>query len=110
MWCILKSEGAGFSGCFMNRVELVDSIASVSGVKRNDVDRVVSAFTEVVTAELAKGEEVRLLGFGSFCVVHRNATEGRNMQTGEKVKIPERNSPKFKPGKNLKDAVTKSSK
>ncbi len=94
----------------MNRVEFVASIAELAGLKKSEADRAVSAFIDVVTSELSKGEEIRLIGFGNFCVSHRNASEGRNMKTGEAVKIPARNLPKFKPGKNLKEAVAKGSK
>ena len=89
----------------MNRVEFVASIAERSGLKKVDADKAVSAFIDVVIDELSKGEEVRLLGFGNFCIAHRNATEGRNLKTGEIIKIPAKNLPKFKPGKNLKEAV-----
>ena len=91
----------------MNRVEFVASIAERAGLKKVDADKAVSAFMEVVTEELSKGEEIRLLGFGNFCIAHRNATEGRNLKTGEIIKIPAKNLPKFKPGKNLKEAVAK---
>lgn len=91
----------------MNRVELVASIADATGLKKADVDKVVSAFIDTVTAELVKGEEIRLVGFGTFAVSHRSASEGRNMRTGEPMKIPARNLPKFKAGKPLKDAVAK---
>lgn len=94
----------------MNRVEFVASIAERAGLKKNEAEKAVSAFMDVVTSELAKGEEIRLIGFGNFCVAHRNASEGRNMKTGETIKIPARNLPKFKPGKNLKEAVAKGRK
>ena len=90
----------------MNRVDLVASMANLSGLKKADADKALTAFIETVTAELAKGEEIRLVGFGTFAVSHRNATEGRNMRTGEPMTIPARNLPKFKPGKQLKDAVS----
>lgn len=90
---------------FMNRVDLVASMAELSGMKKADIDKFLSAFIETVTSELVKKEEVRLVGFGTFTVSHRNASEGRNMRTGDVIKIPARNVPKFKPGKLLKDAV-----
>ena len=94
----------------MNRVEFVASIAELAGLKKSEADKAVSALIEVVTSELSKGEEIRLIGFGNFCIAHRNASEGRNMKTGAPVKIPARNLPKFKPGKNLKEAVAKGRK
>ena len=89
----------------MNRVELVASIANISGLKKTEADKALSAFIETVTNELAKGGDIRLVGFGTFATSHRNATEGRNMQTGEPMTIPARDLPKFKAGKQLKDAV-----
>ncbi len=94
----------------MNKVEFIDEIARVSGLKKGEAEKAVSAFVEVVTSALVKGEEIRLLGFGNFCVTRRAASEGRNMQTGETIHVPARNLPKFKPGKNLKEAVVKGSK
>lgn len=92
---------------YMNRVDLVASIASVAGLKKTEADKALGAFIDTVMNELARGEEVRLVGFGTFSVTHRNATEGRNMKTGEPMKIPARNIPKFKSGKQLKEAVAK---
>lgn len=89
----------------MNRMELVASIADISELKKADADKFLSAFIDAVTDELSKGGEIRLVGFGTFAVSHRGATEGRNMRTGEPVAIPARDIPKFKPGKQLKDAV-----
>jgi DNA-binding protein HU-beta len=94
----------------MNRVELISSIANATELKKTDVDKMLGAFVEVVEAALANGDDVRLIGFGTFFTVHREASEGRNMRTGEPMHIPARDLPKFKPGKQLKDAVAKSTK
>ena len=94
----------------MNRVDFIEAVAKASGLKRAEADRAVTAFMDVITETLVKGEEIRLLGFGTFCVAHRAATEGRNMQTGETIHVPERNIPKFKAGKNLKEAVINGAK
>ncbi|MDR0640170.1 MAG: HU family DNA-binding protein [Holosporales bacterium] len=90
----------------MNKVDLVSSMASISGLKKADADKALSAFIQTVTEELARGEEIRLVGFGTFKTIHRNETEGRNMQTKAQITIPARDIPKFKPGKQLKDAVS----
>ncbi|MBQ8650918.1 MAG: HU family DNA-binding protein [Alphaproteobacteria bacterium] len=89
----------------MNRVELVALMAEKSGLTKTDADKALSAFVDSVTETLAKQEEIRLIGFGTFAVAHRNASEARNLHTGETIAVPERNVPKFKPGKTLKDAV-----
>ncbi|MDR2458857.1 MAG: HU family DNA-binding protein [Holosporales bacterium] len=94
----------------MNRVELVSSIANVTELRKTDVDKMLGAFVDTVKIALADGEDVRLIGFGTFFTVHRDASEGRNMRTGEPMQIPARDIPKFKPGKQLKDAVARRTK
>jgi DNA-binding protein HU-beta len=89
----------------MNRVDLIASIANIAGLKKVDAEKALNAFLETVTEELAKGEEIRLVGFGTFKTTYRSATEGRNMQTKAPMTIPARHIPKFRPGKQLKDAV-----
>jgi DNA-binding protein HU-beta len=91
----------------MNKTELVAAIAEKAGVTKKDADKALSAFTEVVTEELKKGEKIQLVGFGTFEVSERAAREGRNPQTGETMKIAASKAPKFKPGKALKDEVNK---
>jgi len=66
---------------------------------------VIDAILDSITAELKKGSEVRLVGFGTFVVSHRAATEGRNPRTGEAIKIPAKKLPRFRAGKGLKDAI-----
>ncbi len=89
----------------MNKVELVAEIAEISGLKKVEAEKALDAFMQAVNAALAKGEEVRLIGFGTFAVSKRAATEGRNPKTGEAIRIPERLVPKFRAGKQLKDSV-----
>lgn len=89
----------------MNKVELVSSMAEISGLKKVDAEKALDAFIKVVEKELSNGEEIRLIGFGTFLVSKRSQTEGRNPKTGETIVIPERVVPKFKPGKQLKDSV-----
>lgn len=89
----------------MNKAELTTAIAEKTGLAKKDVEAVVRGFTDVVTATLAKGESVTLVGFGSFMVTTRAARAGRNPQTGTVLKIAARRAPKFKAGKALKDAV-----
>lgn len=91
----------------MNKIELVSGIAEISGLKKAEAEKALDAFIQTVETELSRGEEIRLVGFGTFTVAKRAATEGRNPKTGEALSIPERIVPKFKPGKQLKDAVSK---
>ena len=89
----------------MNRTELVNSVAEISGLTKADSKKAVDAVFESITKSLAKGEGVAVLGFGNFDVSERPAREGRNPLTGEKITIAAKKQPKFKAGKALKDAV-----
>jgi DNA-binding protein HU-beta len=88
----------------MNKNEFVAAVAELAEMTKVDANKAVDAFCEAVMQALAKGEDVRLVGFGNFEVTHRKATEGRNPRTGETIKIAASNQPKFKAGKQLKDA------
>ncbi len=89
----------------MNKNELVSAVAEKAGLSKADAASAVDAVFEAVQGELKNGGEVRLAGFGSFSVSHREASKGRNPSTGAEVDIPARNVPKFSAGKGLKDAV-----
>ena len=89
----------------MNREELIEAISTEADLTKVASEKAVKAFTEVVAAELKKGEKVQLVGFGTFEVSERAAREGRNPQTGKAMKIKASKSPKFKAGKALKDAL-----
>jgi len=91
----------------MNKSELIDAIATHSGLSKADSDRALNAFTETVTKSLKKGNVVALVGFGTFKVSKRAARQGRNPQTGATIKIAARKVPRFTAGKSLKDAVAK---
>ena len=89
----------------MNKAEFVAAVAEKAGVSKKDAEKAVKAFTETVAEEVAKGEKIQLVGFGTFEVAERAAREGRNPRTGENMPIAASKSPKFKPGKALKDTV-----
>jgi len=89
----------------VNKNELVSKIAEEAGLTKTDAAKSVDAFVTSVTEALKSGDEVRLVGFGTFSVAQRAATTGRNPRTGEPIKIPARKQPKFKAGKGLQDAV-----
>ena len=89
----------------MNKNDLVANVASSAGLSKADSAKAVDAVFESVTASLKGGNDVRLVGFGTFSVTARKASEGRNPRTGEKIQIPASNQPKFRAGKGLKDAV-----
>lgn len=89
----------------MNKNDLVAAVAESTGLSKADATKAVDSMLDIIAANLKKGEEIRLAGFGTFAVTKRKASEGRNPRTGEKIQIPARNQPKFKAGKALKDAV-----
>ena len=89
----------------MNRMELVSAIAEKAGMTKKDSEAALGATIEAITNALKKGDKVQLVGFGTFETRDRAAREGRNPQTGSKIKIPATTSPVFKAGKALKDAV-----
>jgi DNA-binding protein HU-beta len=89
----------------VNKNELVDAVAVATGLKKQEAEQAVDSVFECITSELKKGSEVRLVGFGTFLVTARAASEGRNPRTGEKIQIAASKLPKFRPGKGLKDAV-----
>ena len=91
----------------MNKSELVDAMAKKSGLSKKDTEAALGAFTETVANALKKGDKVQLIGFGTFEVTKRAAREGKNPQTGAKIKIPASKAPKYKAGKALKDTVNK---
>ena len=91
----------------MNKTELVDAIAKDTGLTKKDSETALKSFIDNVTKALKKGDDVALVGFGTFAVGKRAARTGRNPATGETIKIAASKTPKFKAGKALKDAVNK---
>jgi DNA-binding protein HU-beta len=89
----------------MNKQDLIDAVAASAGLTKADAAKAVDATFEAITASLKAGDDVRLVGFGSFSVSARAASEGRNPRTGEKIQIPASKNPKFSVGKGLKEAV-----
>ena len=89
----------------MNKNDLVASVAGGAGLSKADAAKAVDSVFDTITNSLSNAGEVRLVGFGTFSVARRRASEGRNPRTGEKIQIPASNQPKFKAGKALKDAV-----
>jgi DNA-binding protein HU-beta len=94
----------------MNKNELIAELADKCEMTKAQASDCIDAFCTIVSKAMSKGEEVRLVGFGTFCTVYRRATEGRNPRTGAVIKIPAANKPKFKAGKALSEMVNKGSK
>ena len=88
-----------------NKNDLIGAVAETSGLSKSDASSAVEGVFDAITKSLSKGDEVRLVGFGTFSVAKRKASTGRNPRTGEPMNIPASNQPTFKAGKGLKDAV-----
>ena len=89
----------------MNKTELVYAVAETAKTTKKAAAATVEAVLEEITAAMARGEKVQILGFGSFETRKRAARAGKNPRTGENVEIPAAIVPAFKPGKTLKDLV-----
>ena len=89
----------------MNKTELIDVIATAADLPKASAGRALDAVIDSITDILKKGDQVALVGFGTFSVKHRNARSGRNPQTGATIQIAASTVPSFKAGKALKDAV-----
>ena len=91
----------------MNKNELVTAVAEKAELSKQQASQAVDALFDVIETTMAKGDDIRLVGFGTFSVSHRAASKGRNPSTGAEVDIPARNVPKFAAGKGLKESVNK---
>lgn len=89
----------------MNKQELVNKVAELSGLSKANAETAVAALFDAITDALKQGEEVRMVGFGTFSVSQRAAKEGRNPRTGETIAIAAAKAVKFTAGKGLKDTV-----
>lgn len=87
----------------MNKAQLVEQLAADLEITKADCERVIDGTLELVRKAVKKGEDVTLVGFGTFTRSKRKARTGRNPQTGESIKIPACTVPKFRPGKAFKD-------
>lgn len=89
----------------MNKQDLVSKVAASADISKQKAASAVDAVIDAIKGSLKTGEDVRLVGFGTFSVSDRAATTGRNPRTGEPIQIPASKQPKFKAGKELKEAV-----
>jgi len=91
----------------MNKADLIEAIAKDVDLSKADAGKALDSLTKRITQSLKKGENVTLVGFGTFSVSKRKARTGRNPQTGETIKIKAKKVAKFKPGKDLTQAVSR---
>ena len=92
-------------GNSVTKTELIEAVASSAGLTKDEAGKAVNAVFETITNTLKAGEQVSIVGFGSFSVKDRAARQGRNPQTGETIQIKASKLPAFKAGKALKDAI-----
>lgn len=89
----------------MNKSELIDAVAEQSGLTKADTTKALNALIDTVGSAMKRGDDVVLVGFGTFSVKERAARTGRNPKTGEALQIAASKVPSFKPGKGLKDLI-----
>lgn len=89
----------------MNKKEIVSKLAETTNLSKTDTQKVLDGFLDIVMEEIQKGQDITLVGFGTFSASERAARSGRNPKTGETIEIPATKVPKFKPGKTFKDKI-----
>ena len=89
----------------MNKAQLIEAVSKNAKTKKVDAETVLNAALDVIKKNVKKGNDVTLIGFGTFTKTKRKARIGRNPQTGNEIKIPAMTLPKFRPGRAFKDAV-----
>ncbi len=89
----------------MNKAELISAISARSKLTKSQTENCLDSTLAVIQKMVSEGEEVKLVGFGTFCKTTRKPKTGRNPKTGQTYKIPSTHVPRFKPGKDFKDLV-----
>lgn len=89
----------------MRKPELAAAIANQTGLSREKAGEIITAFTDQISAAVSRGEDVSLIGFGTFCIRYREAREGRNPRTGAIIPIPASKTVAFRPGKKLREQI-----
>lgn len=89
----------------MTKAELADGVAARSDLSKKDAEIIVQTVLDSIVESLQSGEKVELRGFGSFRLRERAPRQGRNPKTGEKVRVPAKKVPYFKPGKELRELI-----
>ena len=89
----------------MNKAELIEAVSKAAQVTKSDAESVLNCTIDAIKKSVKKGDDVTLIGFGTFTKSKRKARMGRNPQTGKEIKIPAMNVPKFRPGREFKDTV-----
>lgn len=90
----------------MTKADLVDEVVKVAGLSKRHAEIVVNTLFQAIVEALQQDDKIELRGFGSFRVRRRRSRQGRNPKTGDRVEVPSKRIPYFKPGKELKDVIT----
>ena len=90
----------------ISKGDIIDILSAKNGVSKANCTRMVNSFIDTITDALKRGDEVRIMGFGTFSVAHRSERTGRSPRTGEVLTIPASKYPKFKPSKILKSTIS----
>src|SRR3954464_2460635 len=101
-----EEESADKAGV-MTKAELVDEVARVVSLTKKQAETIVNIVFDSIVDSLRSGQKIELRGFGSFRLRNRKSRTGRNPKTGEKVEVPSKKIPYFKPGKELKELINK---
>ena len=102
----LEPESEAKAGV-MTKAELVDEVARVVQLTKKQAETIVNIVFDSIVESLRSGQKIELRGFGSFRLRNRKSRTGRNPKTGEKVEVPSKKIPYFKPGKELKELINK---
>ena len=105
----MLAQGAGSSGGEMTKADLIDEVSRLAELTRKDSEVIVETIFDSVVRSLRAGDKIEIRGFGSFRTRQRRPRVGRNPKTGERVEVPAKKIPYFKPSKELKDVVNNSS-
>jgi len=100
-------EGIELNAGVMTKAELVDEVARVVQLTKKQAETIVNIVFDSIVDSLRAGQKIELRGFGSFRLRSRKSRTGRNPKTGEKVEVPSKKIPYFKPGKELKELINK---
>jgi integration host factor subunit beta len=102
-----EGEGIELNSGVMTKAELVDEVAKVVELTKKQAEAIVNIVFDSIVESLRAGQKIELRGFGSFRLRSRKSRTGRNPKTGEKVDVPSKKIPYFKPGKELKELINK---
>src|SRR5688572_12524219 len=103
--CFRIKSSSSSGGSTMNKAQLIEAVAKNTQLTKTSVEETLNAALDIIKKGVRKGDDVTLVGFGTFTRAKRKARIGRNPQTGKEIKIPAMTVPRFRPGKEFKEAL-----